>query len=149
MNIPDGEEILKLLHACSAEMKRFVALKDKERLSKLTTNQLDIIHYVGIRNSGVMLGDIIRHFGMSRSSATQIVARLIRCGYLKKVASQGDRRNVIILPTEKLKSINSAITEIERAHLVPIFEGLSAGERAAFYKGLNKIYEGFLKGCHE
>ena len=149
MNIPGGEETLNLLHTCSAEMKRFVALKDRGRLSRLTTTQLDIIHYVGARNAGVMLGDIIRHFGMSRSSATQIVARLIRCGYLEKLSSQGDRRNVIIMPTEKLRRITSSIAEIERQHLVPIFEELSAGERAAFYKGLNKIYEKFLKGCHE
>lgn len=149
MNMPDGEETLKLLHACSEEMRRFVALKDKRRLGGLTANQLDIIHYVGIGGEGVMLADMIKHFGMSRSSATQIVARLIRCGYLKKLASQGDRRNVIILPTEKLRSINSSIDAIEKSHLVPIFESLSAGERAAFYGVLNKVHEKFLKGCHE
>lgn len=139
MDVPSGEDTLKLLHACSEEMKRFILLKDKRQLAGFTMNQLDIMYYVGT-SGGVMLGDIIRHFRMSRSSATQTVARLVRCGYLTKKISDGDRRVVVIEPTEKLKGINSSVLALEKKYIVPIFDALPQEDKAAMHKVLNKIY---------
>lgn len=139
-NIPTGEDTLKLLHACSEEMKRFILLKDKRQLAGFTMNQLDIMYYVGKSREGVMLGDIIRHFRMSRSSATQTVARLVRCGYLEKRISDGDRRILVISPTDKLRGLNASVFAIEKKYIVPIFDGLPEEDKAAMYKVLNKIY---------
>ncbi len=139
--VAKSEEIFLLMHTCAEKMKRFIAHKDNRRLSGLTINQMEIVHYV-FREGEVSMGDIVDGLMVSKSAASQSVAGLIRRGYLRKSRDKKDARIVKICGTKKLARVKSAVEGIISARILPVFDGLSAGDRESLKKILTKVYDG-------
>lgn len=60
-----------------------------------------------------MLKDLIKTFKISKSLASQSVARLVRHGFICKSRSTCDSRNIILSKTKKLELLESKIKQIE------------------------------------
>ena len=136
-----SEELFLLMHSCSEKMKRFVAHKDKRRMSGLTINQIEIIHYI-FREGEVSMGDIIDGLRVSKSAASQSVSGLIRRGYLRKWHDKKDARIVKICGTKKLLRVKSAVENIISTYIFPVFEGLSEKDRDSLKRILVKVQDG-------
>ena len=134
-------KICDALHACSEMMKRYAAHKDKRRLSGLTINQIEILHYVARTRSGsAMFGDLTREFGLSKSLASQSVTRLVKQGYLRKTRSGKDGRNIILSRTNKLEKLYNKIKEIEKRHFFPAIEKIPGKKRENLRDALELLH---------
>lgn len=65
-----------LLNACAEKMRRFVAHKDNHRLYGLSVGQIEILRFLAEAEGDIMLKDLIKTFKISKSLASQSVARL-------------------------------------------------------------------------
>ena len=94
-------------------MRRFVAHKDNHRLYGLSVGQIEILRFLAEAEGDIMLKDLIKTFKISKSLASQSVARLVRYGFICKSRSTCDSRNIILSKTKKLELLESKIRQIE------------------------------------
>lgn len=94
-------------------MRRFVAHKDNHRLYGLSVGQIEILRFLAEAEGDIMLKDLIKTFKISKSLASQSVARLVRHGFICKSRSTCDSRNIILSKTKKLELLESKIRQIE------------------------------------
>jgi DNA-binding MarR family transcriptional regulator len=64
-----------------------------------------------IARTGAPLGAVIRQLGVSKQSAGQLVDSLVARGYLDRSVDPGDRRRLVVRPTER----GEAAAEVIRA----------------------------------
>ena len=100
-------------NACAEKMRRFVAHKDNHRLYGLSVGQIEILRFLAVAEGDIMLKDLIKTFKISKSLASQSVARLVRHGFICKSRSTCDSRNIILSKTKKLELLESKIRQIE------------------------------------
>lgn len=108
-----AKEVCRLLNACAEKMRRFVAHKDNHRLYGLSVGQIEILRFLAEAEGDIMLKDLIKTFKISKSLASQSVARLVRHGFICKSRSTCDSRNIILSKTKKLELLESKIRQIE------------------------------------
>lgn len=112
-NSEQAKEVCRLLNACAEKMRRFVAHKDNHRLYGLSVGQIEILRFLAEAEGDIMLKDLIKTFKISKSLASQSVARLVRHGFICKSRSTCDPRNIILSKTKKLELLESKIRQIE------------------------------------
>ncbi len=72
-----------------------------EDLSNLTLHQLEALGCVG---TGVTMGEFARCMAISDSAATALVGRLVKAGFVERVASEADRRVVRVALSDRAKT---------------------------------------------
>lgn len=112
-NSEPAKEVCRLLNACAEKMRRFIAHKDNHRLYGLSVGQIEILRFLAEAEGDIMLKDLIKTFKISKSLASQSVARLVRHGFICKSRSTCDSRNIILSKTKKLELLESKIKQIE------------------------------------
>ena len=142
---PSPSDICEILHICSEKMRRFVAYKDNRRLRGLTLSQIEILHYVDKNPNGTMLKKMIQEFGISKSLASQSISRLIKRGYLRKIRSDEDSRNIVIYPTKKLENINNRIRKISQEYFFPAITRIPKGDRKSLFRIMNALHKNLNK----
>ena len=105
-NSEQAKEVCRLLNACAEKMRRFVAHKDNHRLYGLSVGQIEILRFLAEAEGDIMLKDLIKTFKISKSLASQSVARLVRHGFICKSRSTCDSRNIILSKTKNQSFLN-------------------------------------------
>lgn len=119
------QQLLLTLLSKSEEFEEIA--KQKSVLQKLTTRQLQCIELVyELKNP--TLSEIANRFDIKRSSATVLIDRLDRDGYLLKVKSDSDRRSAHVHFTEKGEMAAKMHTEVHSLFAKKLTSGLTDSE---------------------
>lgn len=126
------------------DLIRIVANKnsDSGRMSRITVNQARIFGYVFDRaEDGVIrLKRLAHDLDVSPAAASQAVDRLVRAGLVSRVADPTDRRAVSISFSAKGRRLYEKFDRRARAVLEEAFDGVSAADRAAFFRVISGIH---------
>jgi MarR family transcriptional regulator, organic hydroperoxide resistance regulator len=91
------------------------------------------------RRGEIIMSKIACYVNVSMSTATGIVDRLVKNGYLERSRSDSDRRVVMIRLTEKGKSLAGQIKNLGTRYLETVSNALTEEERAFLFKIMTKI----------
>jgi len=82
----------------------------QDTLSELTVLQLHALLFIKATPQASM-GDLAKHLNVSPASATNLVERLVKHGWLERHTEAGDRRMVhLLVPPEQAKRLQSIRT---------------------------------------
>jgi DNA-binding MarR family transcriptional regulator len=110
MTIPmssSSEQLLSLVHCWHHDLNRQFQ-KGRSNIKDLTILQLQALIFIK-KNPPVMMSDIAKEFSITKASATALIERLVKSGWLKRTLDARDRRLVYItLTTSGQKKIMAA-----------------------------------------
>lgn len=107
---------------------------------KITRLQWILLRHVG-RSGQCTMGSLADHFNVSMSTVSQMIDRLEKWGYARRVASARDGRVKMVSLTEKGEEI---IKEAKTAYLQQLSNGLSQ-----FSEAEQELFIGFLQRLAE
>ncbi len=111
---------------------------DLSRQRRLT--QAQFLMLVGIHASGrCTMGILANNMRLSLPAATGAVDRLVRAGYLKRVAKGDDRRKVFVELSRQGQAFIRAFQETIRTRWTDVLRGLEPGELTAFLSIVTKL----------
>jgi DNA-binding MarR family transcriptional regulator len=92
-------------------------------------------------DGGITLGDVARHLGIPKSSASEQVKSLERRGFLKRRRDASDERRLAIVLTARgaARVKSDSILDLER--LGAALRKLNAGEREVLFELLDRLAE--------
>jgi len=82
---------------------------------KLSVEQAILLDHAA--RGGITPSIVAARFGMSMPSASQMVGRLARRGFVRRVTDARDRRRVMILVTAKAKKVLAGFATVRRSEL--------------------------------
>lgn len=104
----------------------------------LSQHQRQLLHHVPA-DAGIPLGDVARHLGIPKSSASEQVKSLERRGFLRRHRDRRDeRRLAIVLTPAGIAQVRSdSILDLKRLQVA--LNKLRAAEREALFAGLDRL----------
>ena len=110
----------------------------KADVEDLSQHERQLLHHVP-SDGGIPLGDVARHLGIPKSSASEQVKSLERRGFLTRRRDPNDERRLAIVLTEagvgRVRS--DSILDLDR--LGAALKNLSGSQRRALIKGLDRL----------
>jgi DNA-binding MarR family transcriptional regulator len=104
----------------------------------LSPHQARALRVVGERD-GVRLTDLAEALHIAPRSATEVADGLQERGLVERTSDPGDRRAVILRPTDEGRRIRAEIDAARTADSAELFARLPAGERAALARILRTL----------
>jgi MarR family transcriptional regulator, organic hydroperoxide resistance regulator len=104
----------------------------------LSQHELQLLHHVPTEK-GIALGDVARHLGIPKSSASEQVKSLQRRGFLTRGRNVDDERRLSIVLTAKGSDRLSRESILDLARLAAALKKLSAEDRRALLVGLARL----------
>lgn len=112
-------------------------LKNQSHLKNLTVNQLHCIEVI-IQKQNPSLTEIADELKITKASASVMVDRLVKHGYLKKVQSDEDRRSAHIHLTAKGKQASELHEKVHKEFAKKLTNNLTESETGILVVLLNK-----------
>jgi DNA-binding MarR family transcriptional regulator len=102
---PCREQLLRALADAVRATQRATDAVDEAAAQKLGLNRTDSRCMDILDQHGQMsAGELARESGLSTGAITAVVDRLVRIGYVQRIADPNDRRRVLVGPTEKARA---------------------------------------------
>ncbi len=119
-------------------------------LEGITLRELHVIEAVfHLKEKGQnRMSQIARYLAITPGSLTTAVNCLVKKGYLKRENAPGDRRVIMIEPTEIAKQANDIHSEYHSKMINFVTEGLSDGEAALMINVLEKVGKYFAENAN-
>ncbi|MGE5328187.1 MAG: MarR family winged helix-turn-helix transcriptional regulator [Deltaproteobacteria bacterium] len=140
MNIQSSSEELQIIglikninHILKNEM-----LKASKKHG-ITPTQVMVIKYIWI-NELVTLSSVSAGIGLSMSTTSGIVDRLVKGDFVKAERSEKDRRTVNLTLTQKTKDLGERIKEAHEIFIEKVFNKVSDTEKNQLKEILKKFY---------
>ena len=124
---------------------RSICKVEEQMLRKLSNNTLSMsemhmLESIGNHGSeGAMVTEIAQNLEITPPSATAMIKRLEKKGYIRKDRSSEDARRVRVQLTREGFRAEIAHRYFHRKMVRAITEGLTVEERTAMYSGLEKL----------
>lgn len=93
-------------------------------------------------------GELARHMGVTPSTMSISVARLVEQGYVRRRRDEDDRRRVLLTLTEDGARLKSEKSVLDPARCARVLRRLSAVDRAAALSGLALLAEASRQEMH-
>jgi MarR family transcriptional regulator, organic hydroperoxide resistance regulator len=97
------------------------------------------ILFVLWRNDGIMIQELAKQTSLGKSTLTSMLDRLEEAGFIQRVRSTEDRRQILIQRTEKDKTFQKAYETVSNQMKELFYRGFSEKEIARFEDYLNRI----------
>ena len=120
----------KIYFACHVRHTR-----DPKTRQVLSAHQASILDHLDEREP-TSLGDLAKHMGVSASTMSLNIGRLMGGGFVRKSRNQKDGRGVALRLTEAGVRIKSASRVLDESRVAGMLAKLSASDRAAALQGL-------------
>jgi DNA-binding MarR family transcriptional regulator len=104
----------------------------------LSPHQARALRVVGERD-GVRLSDLAEALRIAPRSATEVADGLQERGLVERAADPGDRRAVLLRPTEAGRRVQREVDDARAADSAELFARLSAGDRAHLERILRSL----------
>ncbi len=137
------DNILFAIGKIQYKAQRFLTRALKARgLGELSPSHGEIIGAL-LMMGPLPMGDIARFIDKDKSTATTLVGKLERLGYVARARDPEDNRVTMIKLTDKGKALQPVIVEISQDLRQAAYQGLSDQEVQILYILLNKLNNGF------
>ena len=104
----------------------------------LSQHERQLLHHVPVVG-GIPLGDVSKHLGIPKSSASEQVKSLERRGFLSRRRDPADERRLSIVLTAKGQARVAADSVLDLDRLGAALKKLSSRERVALLVGLERL----------
>jgi MarR family transcriptional regulator, organic hydroperoxide resistance regulator len=104
------------------------------------------IMFVLWRTDGIAINELARLTALGKSTLTSMLDRLEKAGFLKRVLSPDDRRKIIILRTEKDKTLEKEYVKVSQSMAAVYLKGFSGKELDNLKDYLGRIYDNLAAG---
>jgi DNA-binding MarR family transcriptional regulator len=117
---------------------------------KLREHQVEInpaqgrIMFVLWQNDGIPISELAKETSLGKSTLTSMLDRLEESGYVTRVRSQKDRREVLIKRTEKDEAWQEVYVQVSREMSELFYDGFSESEIDEFEKNLRRILDNLI-----
>lgn len=120
---------------------RIFAMKLKEyRLDEINPAQGRILFALW-QNDGVSIQELARRTSLGKTTLTSMLDRLEKAGFLTRIPSREDRREVLIKLTEKDRALRDLYAEVSREMADLFYAGFTNKEIEKFEAYLRRILE--------
>src|ERR1700722_6171184 len=110
-------------------------VKDPKTQRQVSAHQASILDHLD-ENDPTALVELARHMGVTVSTMSLNVERLVRRGYVRRTRDAKDRRRLRLLLTASGLRLREASTVLEPARVSAMLNELDADERAQALRGL-------------
>ena len=112
--------------------------------SRLSISEMHLLEAIAKgRGQGRSITDIARELDITLPSVTTAVNKLVRKGFVEKVRSEDDKRQVFVVLTRDGKRAETSHRFFHRNMVLGASKGLKEDEKAALLKGLNNLHAFF------
>jgi DNA-binding MarR family transcriptional regulator len=116
-------------------------VRDDERGNAVTAHQASILDHLDATRP-MILSKLAEHMGVSRSTMSITVARLVRDGYITRKRNQKDARSVGLTLTRAGTRIKEQNTVLDPDVLKQIFRLIPANELETALQGIERLAKG-------
>ena len=102
------------------------------------------IMFVLWRNDGIPISELAKETSLGKSTLTSMLDRLEESGYVTRVRSQEDRREVLIKRTEKDESWQEVYAQVSLEMSALFYAGFSESEIDGFEESLRRILDNLI-----
>jgi DNA-binding MarR family transcriptional regulator len=102
------------------------------------------IMFVLWRNDGIPISELAKETSLGKSTLTSMLDRLEESGYVARVRSQKDRREVLIKRTEKDEAWQEVYIQVSREMSELFYDGFSESEIDEFEENLRRILDNLI-----
>jgi DNA-binding MarR family transcriptional regulator len=122
---------------------RFIRTEMRSRRGpSLSIPQFRVLTFLSHR-PGAPLSGVAEHLGVSRSTASAIVDRLVRRKLVRRTVHPQERRSVVLRLTPAGVQHHQEAREAAGVHMAKVLAGLSAADLLQVTKGLNLLGSAF------
>jgi DNA-binding MarR family transcriptional regulator len=117
---------------------------------KLREHQVEInpaqgrIMFVLWQNDGIPISELAKETSLGKSTLTSMLDRLEESGYVARVRSQEDRREVLIKRTEKDDAWQEVYVQVSQEMSELFYDGFSESEIDEFERNLRRILDNLI-----
>ena len=131
-------KFMKLLNNISRSQAVF-------RSERIAAEDLQAGHYAFVlaicRAPGRSQEELARELCLNKSTVARSLGALEEAGYVKRVPLASDKRQVSVLPTERMLALLPRVREVSDEWMALLSEGIDEGELAVFYSVLERMQE--------
>lgn len=132
----EGGFLIARIHQLSG---RILARKLKEyKVDEINPAQGRILFALW-QEDGIPIQELAKRTSLGKSTLTSMLDRLEEIGHLSRVPSGDDRRKILIMLTEKNKSLRDIYDKVSEEMTVLFYHGLSGKEIDQFEEYLRRI----------
>lgn len=91
------------------------------------------------KNPGLPQEKLAQHLCINKSNVTRHLAYLELEGYVERRASDSDKREMLVFPTQKMFDIHSEVVSVTKEWNSRLAEGISKEELKLFHEILDKM----------
>src|SRR5579864_6239568 len=113
-------------------------VKDPKTRRQVSAHQASILDHLDARDPTALV-DLARHMGVTVSTMSLNVERLVRKGYVRRTRDAKDRRRLRLLLTAAGLRLREASTVLEPARVSAMLNELNAEDLARALKGLELL----------
>ena len=137
MTSPD-ECARKVLETVPMVMRAIRKEMRSHRESDLSVPQFRVLIYLN-RNEGASLSDVADHLGLSLPAMSKMVGGLVDRNLVSRRINKGDRRYVILAPTERGRTLMRAVYDTTRSRLAERLAALPASGRTTVFRAMSAL----------
>ena len=142
-----SEVISKRINCLSTKIKREICnLSSISSVEDLSGVNSFIIVFIYLNNDrDIFQKDIEKEFGITRSTASNIISLMEKKGYVKRVSVDNDARlKKVVLTNVAIDYCEKFLEDLDKLNS-DLVNDISESELEAFYKTLNKIENNLLR----
>jgi DNA-binding MarR family transcriptional regulator len=124
--------------------RQFMQLLAEERFD-LTVPQFQTLLHLSYCDGECKMSDLARSTHQSAASLTGVVDRLLEKRLVERGRPNGDRRQVMVSPTERGRAILQAIKQARQADMRAALADIPPDEAAELLRLLDAMFEGMLR----
>jgi DNA-binding MarR family transcriptional regulator len=99
------------------------------------------IMFVLWQNDGIAINELSKETSLGKSTLTSMLDRLEKTGFIRREASNKDRRKIYIWRTEKDKSFQKQYVEVSKKMSGIFYKGFTEKEMYSFENMLKRIFD--------
>ncbi len=111
----------------------------------LTSTQLQTLKILLENGKPLLQSELQEILKIKHSTMCGILKRIEEKGFIKVETNDEDRRQKIIIVTDKAKEVNDQVTSKAKEFVSSILKGVSEEEMLIYFKTINKIYQNLTK----
>ena len=128
---------------------RMEETKRKYSKASFSFRDRNALTYLSRHDGGKNISDIASYLRISRPSATVLIKKLDKYGFVRKHPEPGNERQTIVSLTKKGRLFAAFQKRYRKRLTEAICDGLSDDEREALYKGICRMNDFFIDTIEE
>ncbi|HEX5133192.1 MAG TPA: MarR family transcriptional regulator [Candidatus Krumholzibacteria bacterium] len=138
--------VLRLSHIFSSVVREILETRLLEEATPLplTISQFHILKLMSL-NGRHQVGELAEFLGVSAPAITKNVDKLERFGLVVRTPSEGDRRAILLAPSQKGRRLVEKYEELKAGRLHPILDEFPAAELDQFTGMLERVAVALLR----